>query len=716
MRLLECYVESFGTLRDFHYSFDEGLNVLNRDNGFGKTTFSVFIKAMLYGLDDTKKTKLEENDRRHYMPWQGGVFGGWLTFTTGTLSYRVERTFGAKASEDTYKLYELETGKESYAYRDGLGERILGIDADGFERTVFFSERRLPQKSDNKSVSAKLSDLVGCDFDLGELDNALDMLEERRKYYYKKGGSGKIGEIRAEIADLDAEIARVSRINDALPEKERNLSDCQRKINETQSTFTEYSSRKERAKAAVSYNEKKNELARLDTEIKNSLSFFPNGVPDDYAVSDAESAYAEARLIRDRLRESDGDLNKRSELGKTISDAETLIKKFEVTDTDAAPKKLHLPLFITAGLLAVIGAILCFGIALAVGISLLALGAVVAICALIFYLKNSSAEKAKDELLSEAKLFLDRHGRGYAEEADFAREIREIMLEAHTEKALLTVNARSALEDKARLEGLEKKYNSFLSSYATESDNPFGEIRERISEYKKLVWKREFAEKELRDFIKFNSIDEEKMSSDTGDMAQILLINPDELKESLNSLRRDMTLLENDYRRAVDEAGRLDELAAKREELSDSLRSAEEKYKTINLTREHLNAAKDSLTTKYLGKTRAAFQEYISVMTGEAPELFNLSVDFGIAKSEGSVSKPQEAFSLGTREVYALAARLALADSLYDVDKPFIILDDPFVHLDDKRYAAASKIIKKIAAERQIIYLTCSKSRAIQAR
>ena len=183
-----------------------------------------------------------------------------------------------------------------------------------------------------------------------------------------------------------------------------------------------------------------------------------------------------------------------------------------------------------------------------------------------------------------------------------------------------------------------------------------------------------------------------------------------------NSKKTIKKLLENEYRRAVDEAGRLDELAARREELSDSLRSAEEKYKTINLTREHLNAAKDSLTTKYLGKTRTAFREYISVMTGEAPELFNLSVDFGIAKSEGSVSKPQEAFSLGTREVYALAARLALADSLYDVDKPFIILDDPFVHLDDKRYAAAAKIIKKIASERQIIYLTCSKSRAIQAR
>ena len=35
------------------------------------------------------------------------------------------------------------------------------IDADGFERTVFLSERNLSVKNENKTVSAKLSNLVG---------------------------------------------------------------------------------------------------------------------------------------------------------------------------------------------------------------------------------------------------------------------------------------------------------------------------------------------------------------------------------------------------------------------------------------------------------------------------------------------------------------------------------------------------------------------------
>ena len=63
MKLIECYIESFGKLEGFKYNFSDGLNTVKADNGYGKTTLTVFIKAMLYGLDDTKKAKLEENDR-----------------------------------------------------------------------------------------------------------------------------------------------------------------------------------------------------------------------------------------------------------------------------------------------------------------------------------------------------------------------------------------------------------------------------------------------------------------------------------------------------------------------------------------------------------------------------------------------------------------------------------------------------------------------------
>ena len=71
--------------------------------------------------------------------------------------------------------------------------------------------------------------------------------------------------------------------------------------------------------------------------------------------------------------------------------------------------------------------------------------------------------------------------------------------------------------------------------------------------------------------------------------------------------------------------------------------------------------------------------------------------------------------SKGTRELYALALRLALIDALYkDGEAPPIILDDPFSLFDDERLKQASQLIKDISNQRQIIYTTPHKSRLIK--
>ena len=155
MRILDCYIENFGKLSDFKLSFSGGLNSVVRENGYGKTTLTVFIKAMLYGLDTTKRTKLENNDRRHYMPWHGGRCGGSLTFEANGKEYRIERTFMPKASEDEFRLFDCKSGKESYDFSENVGEELFGIDVDGFERTVFLSEANLSGKNENKTVSAR---------------------------------------------------------------------------------------------------------------------------------------------------------------------------------------------------------------------------------------------------------------------------------------------------------------------------------------------------------------------------------------------------------------------------------------------------------------------------------------------------------------------------------------------------------------------------------
>ena len=146
MKLLRLEIQNFGKFSGYTQDLTGGLNTLCEENGWGKSTLAVFIKAMLYGLPATRKTDLDLNERRKYAPWNGGTFGGSLTFESAKGRFRIERVFGIKEAQDEFRLYDLKTNKPSDAYGSDVGIELFGIDADGFERSAYLSERSLDTK------------------------------------------------------------------------------------------------------------------------------------------------------------------------------------------------------------------------------------------------------------------------------------------------------------------------------------------------------------------------------------------------------------------------------------------------------------------------------------------------------------------------------------------------------------------------------------------
>ena len=64
--------------------------------------------------------------------------------------------------------------------------------------------------------------------------------------------------------------------------------------------------------------------------------------------------------------------------------------------------------------------------------------------------------------------------------------------------------------------------------------------------------------------------------------------------------------------------------------------------------------------------------------------------------------------SQGTLDIVYLAARLGLVRLVTGDRRPPIVLDDPFVTLDDARAARALELLREVAADFQVIYLTTS--------
>lgn len=73
-------------------------------------------------------------------------------------------------------------------------------------------------------------------------------------------------------------------------------------------------------------------------------------------------------------------------------------------------------------------------------------------------------------------------------------------------------------------------------------------------------------------------------------------------------------------------------------------------------------------------------------------------------------------FSAGTVDSVMLCMRLALIDALFKQEKPFVLLDDPFVNLDDEHTERALEMLKEIAKNKQVVYMVCNSSRCWMGR
>lgn len=195
-KLISADVLAFGKLKNFHFDFCDGLNLLCEKNGFGKSTFASFVKAMFYGIGASKKSDLEQNDLKHYQPYNSTEkFGGSLRFVYSDRAFRVERFFGNTPKEHTFKLYDDSTNKllqNGVDDKQGeLGLRLFGLNAEAFERCLYLPQKEVVVAS-NDSFVQKLSNLAENTTEQNNCQKACDALTKFYKLYKLDKGDGGI--------------------------------------------------------------------------------------------------------------------------------------------------------------------------------------------------------------------------------------------------------------------------------------------------------------------------------------------------------------------------------------------------------------------------------------------------------------------------------------------------------------------------------------------
>lgn len=211
----ELYITNFGRIKGLKVDLARGLTSIEHENGWGKTTFAAFIKAMFYGLMETARKKDAFGDRERYKPWQGGIFGGSLIFEVadeegsgGERTYRVERTFADKKKNDTFSLFDEETNTRSSEYGEDIGDVLFGVNVDTFERSVFITldAGKKPEKSDD--IAARLSGIVQND-DMASYSKAIEIIEDGATAIKSVRGKGIIPSLERQVEEDEAALRAI---------------------------------------------------------------------------------------------------------------------------------------------------------------------------------------------------------------------------------------------------------------------------------------------------------------------------------------------------------------------------------------------------------------------------------------------------------------------------------------------------------------------------
>ncbi len=303
MKLLSMHVDNFGGLHDYSYDFNDGLNIVLQDNGWGKTTMATFLKAMLYGFGTGINQEAGDEERNRYLPWQGGTFGGTLRFEADDTVYQVTRTFGSSSEEDTVSIIDEETGAPADIDPAKIGETLFNLDSNAFQRSVFINQNGLMVSGATPSIKARLNTLVGQASDVNAFDSALVNLNRQIKVYEKNGTHGM-------VSDIDRQLDERIKQRDAL-EADIEAQDTAR----------------ERVYQIDEY------LKSINGELAERRQHLDKVISDGKHLEASEKLFEE---INFRITRQEGEIESiKSELGGTVPDAEEIDHIRQITQASA---------------------------------------------------------------------------------------------------------------------------------------------------------------------------------------------------------------------------------------------------------------------------------------------------------------------------------------------------------------------------------------------
>lgn len=269
---------------------------------------------------------------------------------------------------------------------------------------------------------------------------------------------------------------------------------------------------------------------------------------------------------------------------------------------------------------------------------------------------------------------------------------------------------KGASETKRQIDGLYAAIKAIFDKYQIELT---GSVSMQIEDVEKVCAETSRLNKELAKVksemseyaAKYHLTD--RPSSEITDISQLSI--------QIKTDRNQLVIL--DQQISSDEAmvENLDDKYSELEVLEEDLKNYKRRHYVLSETEKMIKIADQNLKDRYVAPVKNIFLKYADVIEETLGEKIIIDQDFNVMFEHGGEIYSEKHFSSGLRSICALCMRLAFVENMYGDEKPFIIMDDPFVFLDQKHMQKTTAVIKKLTKDNQIIYFCCHDSRMISA-
>ena len=697
-----CHIAQFGKWKDADFSFSPGKNSFLWDNGYGKTSFIYFFKLMFYGVSGDRKQDLEENERKHYMPFQGASFGGRIIFRIGEKRYRLERSFGLKKSEDSFRLFDEDSGKESKDYSENIGEELFSLDAESFQRVCMISHEDL-HFSMNSRMHAKLGNVAEDQEDMKKFQQVQTILKDGINALSPNRRTGNIFKLKMQEEELSSGLYGKEALENAVLSIEKEvlaLTEKEAKRKEEGKALEEELSQRISEKDSLgkwmSYAQKKEEWEKAEYRYENALKWY---YQDRFSeIPEEKKALLwkeEMQSLQEQIRSIKKEIEKVSEVGEENAGVEAEkeggivlpLEEASVPGASRAKKDTSknetigngtkemgqygtspVVLFALAGLgllfvLLFFGKL--FGMPLGLPSALFLLLGILSL-SLCFFLWWSGEQKKR--VWQEKQE--EEENRQRKQQAIRFASLEELLSRFHK------------LED---MQDLEQEAVGRKEEFLRFVEEEGGEQAFSLLEEKQKEWEEGPSLEESRRKLEVFRKEEE------------------ERREEIRKKRAEREAKVRDLEFLEEQERLLEQKKEEREAL-------EKRYNLLQKTKTYLEMAKERFALQYKEPILEAFQKYFQSICTE-PLQFQMSEDLELSFVDRGLSREQGYLSEGLQDLCRFCQKLAIFDAMFREEKAFLLLDDPFSHLDEKNGARARALLEELAESRQIFYFTCSEER-----